>query len=125
MTSYVENVNITLSAPIPHLDLDGPDREALKWIYKDREYFKTLEFKHGEISDWLRGAVNDTLIDILHIGEDLSDHVVEQFNTTLEDMKMENNTDKFDFFKLIFADDDHKSYEEWVFSLNWMRAIPL
>ena len=58
MTSYYENVNVTLSAPIPYLNIDGPDREALMWIYKDREYFKTLEFKHDMISEWLRDTVN-------------------------------------------------------------------
>ena len=25
----------------------------------------------------------------------------------------------------MIADDDHRSYEEWIFSLTWMRAIPL
>ena len=47
------------------------------------------------------------------------------FNKTLDEVKKVNETDMFDFFELIFGDDKHKSYEEWVFSLNWMRAIPL
>ena len=71
MTSYYENVNMTLSAPIPYLNIDGPDREALKWIYKDRAYFRTLEFRHDEISAWLRYAVNETLVG-LGIGKDLN-----------------------------------------------------
>ena len=86
MTSYHDNVNVTLTSPIPHLDKDGPDREALKWIYKDREYFKTLNFPHDEISAWLRDDVNTTLRG-LGIGVDLNDHIIEVFNKTLDELK--------------------------------------
>ena len=86
ITSYYENVNVTLSAPIPYLNIDGPDREALQWIYKDREYLKTLEFKHHEISDWLRDTINQTL-NGLGIGKDLNAHTIEVFNKTLDEVK--------------------------------------
>ena len=86
MTSYHDNVNVTLSAPIPHLDKIGEEREALKWIYKYRDYFKTLDFPHHEISAWIRDDVNRTLIG-LGIGKDLKDHTIEVFNKTLDEVK--------------------------------------
>jgi len=124
MTSYVDNVNRTLSEPIPHLDKDGAEREALKLLYRDREYFKTLEFTHDDIKTWITDDVNKTMVE-LGIGDVLNAHVVEVFNKTLEEVRKPNSTDMFDFFELIFGDDGHKSYEEWVFSMTWMQANPL
>ena len=86
MTSYHDNVNVTLAAPIPHLDADGEEREALKWIYKYREYFKTLDFPHDEISAWIRDDVNRTLIG-LGIGTDMLNHTLDVFNKTLDECK--------------------------------------
>lgn len=77
MTSYVDNVNNTLTAPIPYLSIDSDeDREALKMIYRDRDYFKTLEFVHEDISAWVRDAAS-VLMSELGIGEDLSEHAIE------------------------------------------------
>ena len=36
--------------------LEDVDRQSFKFIYKAREYFKTLEFDHDEMSNWLRNA---------------------------------------------------------------------
>ena len=103
---------------------DSADREAFKWIYLNREYFKTLDFPHSDISGWLLYATNQTLID-LGMPVEMNENVLYNFNLALEAARKVNNTEEFDFFQLFFADNLHKSYEEWVFSLDWMRAIPL
>ena len=40
---------------------DDQFRNELKSIYKHREYFKTIEYSHADISSWLIQSANDTL----------------------------------------------------------------
>ena len=41
-------------------------------------------------------------------------------------MRKEEDSDYFDFFKLIFKGDSiYHSMQDWVFDLTWTRAMPL
>ena len=37
MSSYVTNVNVTLTETIQYMDKEDPYRDAFKWIYKNKE----------------------------------------------------------------------------------------
>ena len=91
MQSYSDNVHHPINETIPFLGKnDIPLRTALKSIYTNREYFKTLEFSHADISAWLMSAANDTLTGFgttLEVNEELLHH----FENKLKTMKKTDN----------------------------------
>ena len=44
---------------------------------------------------------------------------------TLSECHKESDSSQFDFFKLIFKDGEYTTASNWVFALDWKRAIPL
>ena len=84
------------------------DKENLKFIYRHREYFKTLHFDQDEISGWLKEAAFETMLG-MGLSEELSEFVYSEYDKTLQECYQEENTSLFDFHKLIFEDDVYKS----------------
>ena len=117
-------MNVTLNSPIPQLT--EPEKEGLYHIYKDKEYFKTLRFKHGDMKSWLQEAVNETN-EHLGLSEDLSDEVYIAWTSELDEMVIEYEEEEghfFDFFKLLFGEEDEQNgLNEWQFSLTWQKSI--
>jgi len=105
--STYNRVNETLTKPIKSVTNDS-DKENLKFIYRHREYFKTLHFDHDEISGWLKEAAFETMLG-MGLSEELSEYVYREYAKTLEECYQEENTSLFDFHKLIFEDDQYKS----------------
>ena len=54
MLSFEDNVRYEMTNPLNFKrDSDEETKKAWKNIYNSREYFKTLEFPHSEITSWL------------------------------------------------------------------------
>ena len=62
LDSYLK-VNQTLNEPLKQIT-EAMDIENFKFIYRYREYFKTLEFDFNEIKDWLIVAAEEKLIEM-------------------------------------------------------------
>ena len=60
LQSYNKVVNGTLSNPLKQ-DKEVEDSIALKYVYKEREYFRTLNWDFDDIRQWLLSAANQTL----------------------------------------------------------------
>jgi len=56
-------VNSTLSQTLKEIT-DDNDVENFKFIYRYREYFKTLEFDYDDVSEWLIASAEEKLIEM-------------------------------------------------------------
>jgi len=76
-----DRVNMTLSDPLPPSN-DAFDIENYKFIYRHREYFKTLNFNYYDMIDWLMAAARSTLED-MGVSEELIKIQMSLFETEL------------------------------------------
>lgn len=105
--SYKEKVHDSLTNPIPFYGInDKTEQEEFKYVYRYREYFKTLEYPHSDITAWLLMGANETLT---RFGTtfDSNKHVLDKFEIELNALKKEDDEDFFDFFTLLFGKDEH------------------
>ena len=58
-----KKVNSTLSQTLKEIT-DDNDVENFKFIYRYREYFKTLEFDYDDVSEWLIASAEEKLIEM-------------------------------------------------------------
>lgn len=56
-------MNSTLSQTLKEIT-DDNDVENFKFIYRYREYFKTLEFDYDDVSEWLIASAEEKLIEM-------------------------------------------------------------
>ena len=113
-------MNATLNGPIGASAL-SEQSSALYHIYTDREKFQTLEYPHEDIKAWLLTAVDNQLT-YFGTSKELNDKFIENYTLLLDSCKKVNQTENFDFYKLIFGSDDHdhhSSMQSWAFQLQW------
>ncbi len=68
------------------------DKESLKFIYRHREYFKTLEYDHEEFSEWLQESANQTMLK-MGLSSEMTDYIVSKYQEELEQCRKEDNID--------------------------------
>jgi len=62
MNSY-KQVNNTLNEPLAKTEIMKVKlAESFKFIFFDREYFKTLIFDYDDVSDWLKQTAAERMI---------------------------------------------------------------
>ena len=98
------------------------NQDPFKVIYKDRELFKTVQYHYDDVRDWLHQAVEDRLFQF-GASELLSEYSLEKIDEVISQCQTEDGY--FDFFKLIFGNDDYDFDMQWAWSMTWFQAIPL